>query len=107
VADVRDIALMKLAAISGRGSRKDFIDLHTILRDGPTLRDHFALLPRKYGASRINAYRSLKSLTHFDDAEAEPGVVRSGWPESNRNPAPFPQRREDACGKYALARPAG
>jgi hypothetical protein len=72
VADVRDIALMKLAAISGRGSRKDFIDLYTILRDGPTLRDYFALLPRKYGASRMNAYHILKSLTYFDDAEVEP-----------------------------------
>ena len=32
VADVRDIALMKLVAIANRGSRKDFIDLYTTRR---------------------------------------------------------------------------
>ena len=72
VADTRDIALMKLAAISGRGSRKDFIDLHMILRDRPTLKEYFEWLPRKYGASRINVYHIAKSLTYFDDAESEP-----------------------------------
>jgi len=72
VADARDVALMKLAAISSRGSRKDFVDLHTILRDGPTLQDYFALLPKKYGASRVNAYHILKCLTYFADAEQEP-----------------------------------
>ena len=72
VADPRDIALMKLAAISSRGSRKDFVDLHTILRDGPALQDYFTLLPRKYGKERVNAYHILKSLTYFADAEQEP-----------------------------------
>jgi hypothetical protein len=72
LADVRDIALMKLAAISGRGSRKDFADLYLILQNAPTLEDYFELLPRKYGASRLNTYHILKSLTYFDDAETEP-----------------------------------
>ncbi|OIO90389.1 MAG: hypothetical protein AUJ92_18930 [Armatimonadetes bacterium CG2_30_59_28] len=72
IADVRDIALMKLVAISGRGSRRDFVDMYCILRDGGSLADHFGLLPRKYDASRINTYHILKSLTYFDDAEAEP-----------------------------------
>jgi len=72
IADTKDIALMKLVAISGRGSRKDFVDMHFILRDGPSLQDYFALLPDKYGADRINTYHILKSLTYFADAEAEP-----------------------------------
>ena len=72
VADLRDIALMKLAAISGRGSRKDFIDLYTILRFGPSLRDYFSELPKKYRKDRVNAYHILKSLTYFEDAEQEP-----------------------------------
>jgi hypothetical protein len=75
VADLRDIALMKLAAISNRGSRKDFIDLYTILLGGPSLRDYFDLLPRKYGPKRVNTYHILKSLTYFADAEAEPMPV--------------------------------
>jgi hypothetical protein len=72
VADPRDIALMKLAAISSRGSRKDFIDLHTILRGGLALEECFAWMPRKYGKGRLNTYHVLKSLTYFEDAEREP-----------------------------------
>ncbi len=72
IADPRDIALMKLAAISGRGCRKDFIDLFTILRAPPNLSAYFALLPKKYGAGRVNTYHILKSLTYFEDAEKEP-----------------------------------
>lgn len=72
IADVRDIALMKLVAISGRGSRKDFIDLYMLLRGGMSLPEYFALLPKKYGKGRDNAYHILKSLTYFEDAEQEP-----------------------------------
>lgn len=75
IADVRDIALMKLVAVSNRGSRKDFVDLYTILRSGPKLSDYFALLSRKYGPQRINVYHILKSLTYFADAENEPMPV--------------------------------
>lgn len=84
VADIRDIALMKLAAISGRGSRKDFADLYTILRDGPSLSEYFSWLPGKYDARRLNVYHILKSLTYFDDAEAEPPprmLVPFDWAE--------------------------
>jgi hypothetical protein len=72
VADARDIALMKLVEITNRGSRKDFIDLFSILRGGPILKDYLDLLPRKYGAGRMNAYQVLISLTYFEDAEEEP-----------------------------------
>ncbi|MCK5115610.1 MAG: nucleotidyl transferase AbiEii/AbiGii toxin family protein [Candidatus Aegiribacteria sp.] len=72
IADIREIALMKLLAICNRGSRKDFIDLYIILRGEITLKEYFRLLPEKYGSSRINAYNILKSLTYFEDAEKEP-----------------------------------
>jgi hypothetical protein len=72
IASIRDIALMKLVAIAGRGSRKDFADLFLILQNPPTLESYFDTLPEKYGASRINTYHILKSLTYFDDAETEP-----------------------------------
>jgi hypothetical protein len=74
IADIRDIALMKLAAVSGRGSRKDFIDLFLILQlqNKPTLAEYFDLLPEKYDPRRLNTYHILKSLTYFDDADAEP-----------------------------------
>lgn len=72
IADKGDIALMKLIAISSRGSRKDFVDLYTILRGGDTLKNYFELLPKKYAKGRANTYHILKSLTYFDDAEQEP-----------------------------------
>jgi hypothetical protein len=84
VAHVADIALMKLAAIAGRGSRKDFVDLYLILRSGLTLESLFRKLPDKYGASRVNTYHILKSLTYFVDAEKEPVppmLVPFNWQE--------------------------
>ncbi len=84
VADIREIALMKLLAICNRGSRKDFIDLYIILRGETTLQDYFRLLPEKYGTPRINTYNILKSLTYFEDAEKEPMprmLVPFSWEE--------------------------
>ncbi|HEY7696954.1 MAG TPA: nucleotidyl transferase AbiEii/AbiGii toxin family protein, partial [Vicinamibacteria bacterium] len=74
IADSREIALMKLVAISGRGSRKDFVDLFFLIRGGCSLEALFAELPRKYGEGRVNAYHVLRSLTYFDDAEEEPAL---------------------------------
>lgn len=84
IAAIEDISLMKLAAISGRGSRKDFADLYMILQQDPSLETYFKMLPRKYGTSRINTYHILKSLTYFDDAESEPMprmLVPFNWDE--------------------------
>ena len=72
VADRRDIALMKLLAVTNRGSRKDFVDLFAILQTGPVLQECLTLLPRKYGPGRLNPYQVVTSLTYFEDAEAEP-----------------------------------
>lgn len=68
LASVKDIAAMKLNAIAGRGSRKDFYDLYELL-------NHFSLSSmlefylNKYpdGAK----FMVLKSLTYFDDADRE------------------------------------
>ncbi len=69
----RDIALMKLAAIGGRGARKDFIDLWFILREGAiSLRACLDELSAKYGPDRTNLLHTVKSLTWFEDAERDP-----------------------------------
>ena len=75
IADIRDIALMKLVAISSRGSRKDFVDLFEILRGGMSLQECFAALSEKYIEGRHNSYHILKSMTYFEDAEKEPMPV--------------------------------
>lgn len=71
IADLRDIAAMKCEAISGRGSKKDFIDLAFLLRY-LSLSEIFDLYEAKYGRAVSNHYHLLKSLVYFDDAEEQP-----------------------------------
>jgi hypothetical protein len=71
ILDMLDIALMKLEAISGRGSKKDFVDLYFLLRHF-TFRTLFEQYEVKYGIGVSNHYHLLKSLVYFEDAEAQP-----------------------------------
>jgi hypothetical protein len=70
LASLFDIALMKLEAISGRGSRKDFIDLYFLLSHF-NLEEIYNNYHKKYGTGRDNKYHLLKSLAYFEDAERE------------------------------------
>jgi hypothetical protein len=72
VADPRDIAVLKVIAIGGRGSRKDFVDLCFYLRGGGSLEAIFQMLGRRFRGVDYNEYHLLKSLAYFDDAEGEP-----------------------------------
>lgn len=71
VADLRDIAAMKIAALSDRGSRKDFIDLYFICKARLSLRETLTLYDRKYGCLKANLIHVYKSLTYFDVAEEQ------------------------------------
>lgn len=87
LADPRDIAVMKVVAIGGRGSRKDFVDLYYYLRSGATLAGVFELLERRFTSVDYNEYHLLKSLCYFEDAETEPmpEMIRStDWEEVRR-----------------------
>jgi hypothetical protein len=74
IAALLDIALMKLAAISGRGSKKDYIDLYFLLAYFK-LSDLLKKFPMKFGKESTNIYHLLKSLVYFDDAEDQPSPV--------------------------------
>jgi hypothetical protein len=74
IAALLDIVLMKLAAISGRGSKKDFIDLYFLLPYFE-LSDLFKKFHMKFGKESTNIYHLLKSLVYFDDAEDQPSPV--------------------------------
>lgn len=66
LAHKKDIAAMKLAAITGRGSMKDFIDLYFLLKEY-SLGDILNMYDEKYpDGSKILV---LKSLSYFTDAE--------------------------------------
>jgi hypothetical protein len=72
MASGRDIATMKLEAIAGRGSRKDFIDLYQLCHAGLDLERVFDLFDAKYATNRTERYHRLRALAYFDDAEREP-----------------------------------
>jgi hypothetical protein len=72
VADPRDIAMMKVIAIGGRGSRKDFLDLFFYLGSGGSLEAVFEMIRRRFAAIDFNEYHLLRSLVFFEDAETEP-----------------------------------
>jgi predicted nucleotidyltransferase component of viral defense system len=71
VANFKDIACMKLDAISSRGSKKDFIDLYFLLKE-ISLDEILNLFDQKYKEIKYNKMHLLKSLTYFEEAEEEP-----------------------------------
>lgn len=71
LADPRDIACMKLDAVSSRGSKKDFIDLYFLL-ERYSLDELLGFFERKYSGAKYSYANLVKSLTYFQDAEADP-----------------------------------
>jgi len=69
LAGIRDIAAMKINAITNRGTRKDFVDLAFLL-DRFELNEIFAWYAEKYPEANIAL--ALRSLTYFVDAETMP-----------------------------------
>jgi hypothetical protein len=72
LAEPDDIAAMKLSALAGRGSRKDFVDLYAYARQVAPLDQAFEWFRQKYRGVTVDPYHLLRSLSYFDDAEAEP-----------------------------------
>lgn len=69
MASVRDIAAMKIAAITQRGSKKDFIDLYFLLEQF-SLPEVLSLYKQKITDG--NEWMALRSLPYFEDADREP-----------------------------------
>ena len=87
LADVRDIAAMKVIAVAGRGSKKDFVDLHAYFESGATFGDLMAIVQQRYAGTDFNPMHLLRSLIYFDDAEAEPMprmLTKVDWPRIRR-----------------------
>lgn len=71
IAGIKDIASMKLLAISDRGARRDFIDLYFILAIEKlySLEEVFYLYDEKFKVLRQNKMHIIKSLTYFKEAD--------------------------------------
>lgn len=88
LAGIDDIAVMKLSAIGGRGSRKDFYDLYQIFRLCPGFSAEKLLEDArlKFGDSFDMTYM-IAGLSYFDDAEGEllpETFVRADWEDIKR-----------------------
>ena len=62
----KDIAAMKLNAIMGRGSKKDFVDLYFLSQEFSST-EMISFYEKKYNDGSV--FMLLKSLTYFDDAD--------------------------------------
>lgn len=69
LASVSDIAAMKITAIIGRGTKKDFIDIAFLLHHF-SLEEILHFYAAKYNDSSV--FMAMKNLAYFDDAEADP-----------------------------------
>jgi len=79
---IKDIAAMKISAISSRGSKKDFYDIYFILKIY-SLEKIIEFYLNKFSMEQY--YHVLKSLIYFDDAELEPNpellAKAPSWPD--------------------------
>lgn len=71
IAGIQDLAAMKVDALQGRGTKKDFIDLYTILSIEKWLIDKaLDCFRKKYKEANYNLGHILKSLVYFEDANS-------------------------------------
>lgn len=84
LADPKDIAAMKIAVAMDRGSKKDFIDLYFLSRNGISLKECLNLYDQKYHNLKDNLYSIITSLSYFADAEASETPImleKTDWNE--------------------------
>lgn len=85
LASVQDIAAMKINAIEGRGSLKDFIDVYMLLKKY-SLDEILGFYKQKY--PNYSIFRALLSLTFFEDAERESMpimLIDDSWEQMKKN----------------------
>lgn len=81
LAGLKDIAAMKIAAVTGRGSKKDFVDLYFLLKKF-SFNEIISFYKKKYSDASI--YLAIKSLLYFEDADKEPPLnmlIEVPWQE--------------------------
>jgi hypothetical protein len=86
IASLEDLATMKLSATARRGIRRDFWDLYEIFRCGSvTLPGALTSYSHRFGARESDLYHVIRSLTFFEDAEADvlmpDGLTEENWTE--------------------------
>ena len=84
LASPKDIAAMKINAIEGRGTRKDFVDVFFLLKHY-SLQEILSFYKAKY--PNYSDFRAMMSLTYFEDAEMQPMPKmfdNTSWPDMQK-----------------------
>ena len=84
LASPKDIAAMKVNAVIGRGTKKDFIDIYYLLQHF-SFEDMMRFYLKKYPDG--SEYRALLSMTYFADADPQPMPYmfeKVGWEKMKR-----------------------
>ena len=84
MAGLKDIAAMKIGAITNRGSKKDFVDLFFLLNIF-NINEILEFYQTKYPDANLMA--AILSLTYFEDAEKENMprmIIHANWEEIKR-----------------------
>lgn len=100
IADIRDIAAMKIDAVATRGVKRDFIDLYFICKAGYGLPEILGFYDKKYGKLASNHIHIQKSLVFFNDAEPDemPEMLQKiKWEDVKR----FFEEEVKKLGKYS------
>ncbi len=84
VLDPKDIAVMKIIAISQRGKKRDFFDLFWLAHNIEPLENIILKLKEQYPFVAHDYHHILKSLVYFEDAETDPDpeiYFKANWKE--------------------------
>ena len=75
VASWQDIVAEKIKTVPHRGSKKDFWDVHSVIKLRSSIHEVGYFFLDRFKGTGINLYHVLKSLVYFEDAENEPDPV--------------------------------
>jgi len=84
VLNKRDVAVMKIIAISQRGKKRDFFDLYWCVKNIDSLETLIKKLKKQYPSVAHDYNHIIKSLMYFDDAEGDPApeiFFKATWAE--------------------------
>lgn len=83
IAGLEDIAAMKLSAIAGRATKRDYMDVYVISKSS-SLEQQLEWFDKKFGKLGNNLYVTIKALGYFDDAEDDDMpimITQTSWEE--------------------------
>jgi hypothetical protein len=84
ILSARDIAAMKIIAISQRGRKRDFFDLYWCAKNIEPLEETIKRLKKQYPSVAHDYHHIMKSLAYFEDAESDPDLelnFKADWSE--------------------------